>query len=88
MHLTKFVDNQLSNNVYGKHSVAIYGGAYHLVANNENYTIDQVIPYLAQSLKDAKYFAPEVAESEVVENFCHLIMLDKALLEVYLGVRL
>lgn len=85
--MEEIIYKRLMNNCFGHHSVAVYGGAYHLEKQGKN-SIHDIAEGMARAIKDARFFTPEVKPSQVAKHFCSLFFIDPMMMEVYLGIRL
>ena len=89
-NLANMVQTRLENNAFGENSIAIYGGAYFLAQDIEDdtFTMDKMLVPLKHAVINARFFNPDVNTSSVIKNFCHLLLIDPALIELYFGFRL
>lgn len=85
--MQKIILKRLEANCFGPRSIEIYGGAYHLCANG-NPSMEEVAHTLVSAIRSAKFFEPATETETIIRNFCHLLLIDPMLMEVYLGVRL
>ena len=85
-NLAEFVRFKLESN---PNDIFVYAGAYHLAMQYEDAVpFDVLTGAINGAIKNAKFFVPSVKPSAVARKFCHLLMVDPMLLEVYLGIRL
>lgn len=72
-----------------KHFIPIFGGAYHAVeyAQPETMDLHQFVGYLASVPRSAKFWGWEKGIEDALNTFCHLCMINPALIESYLNTR-
>jgi hypothetical protein len=61
-------------------AIPVFGGAYHIDRD-----IPSVALYLPTLLRHAEIWKWHESQADTCRRFCHLLMIDPALVEVYLG---
>lgn len=84
--MQKIIMQRLEANCFGDRSIEIYGGAYHLFHNGEP-SLHEIANGIHTTILNAKFFEPQTEPAIIARNFCHLLLIDPMLMEVYLGIR-
>ena len=72
-------------------SIAIFGGAFHIVAHmddNDMSYVKRVASCLPEVIDSAKFYRWHEGVAAAIKKFCNLCFVDPALMEAYLGCRL
>ena len=68
------------------HAIAIFGGAYGAHQAIISGKFDEFVPFLATVIKLAKFYRWHESIPQTLRRFCHLCLVDPALVEAYLGI--
>lgn len=86
MHET--IKKRLEAECFGARSIEVYGGAYHLVLlHGDHIKPRYILDGINEAVSNAKYWTPEVSPGKVARNYCHLLFVDPALIELACGMR-
>lgn len=68
-------------------AIAVFGGAYwahQLVISGK---FDEFVPYLITVIRSARFYRWHETIPQALRRFCHLCLVDPALVEVYIGMK-
>jgi hypothetical protein len=82
-------DNILALQDKYDNAVAVMGGAYWAAQEVHNDAPDfaKFVEYLSNMIHDLKFFGWHEPIPKAMRTFCHLAMVDPALVEVYIGMK-
>ena len=86
--MPEIIKKRLEAECFGPRSIEVYGGAYHLVVRfGDHIKPRDILEGINNAISNAAFFTPEVSVGKVARNYCHLLLVDPALMEMYCGMR-
>lgn len=85
--MSEIIMKRLEAECFGKRTIEVYGGAYHLANQCEKPSLQDIATRAIWAIKDAKFWTPEVSAETVAMRFCSLFYVDHMLIEAMFGFR-
>jgi hypothetical protein len=72
-----------------EHAIAVLGGAYFAITcvHGDNIDMDQFVMFLPDVINKAQFFGWHEGIVGALNRFCHICLVDPALIEAYIGMR-
>lgn len=91
--MQKIIFDRLESECFGNRTIEVYGGVYHFAKRHADKdggiaVFEDMLDFCSvytNTIRNAKFFTPEVKPSQIITNICNLLYIDTMLFEVAIG---